>query len=151
MNQVRKVVSILSLFVLVEYVLGGFVTFDDPADTGFQLSSFIISGPGALPLIHRAFAAVMIIAWIIGSGYLKGTGAFRISYVTIGLMLIQSVIGALIPATISQPSLNPFIIIVHFGFSGLVIITTGFTFYFGWIWREGHSVDGKAHTLQESN
>ncbi len=151
MNQVRKVVSILSLFVLVEYVLGGFVTFDDPTDAGFQLSSFVTSGPGALPLIHRVFAGVMIIAWIISSGYLKGTGAFRISHVTIGLMVIQSVIGALIPATLSQPSLNPFVIIVHFSFSGLILITAGFTFYFGWIWRKENSGNGKVHKLPESS
>ncbi|MBX8638311.1 MAG: hypothetical protein KIY11_08170 [Thermoplasmata archaeon] len=151
MNQVRKTVSVLSLLVLVEYVLGGFVTFDDPSDAGFQLNSFILTGQGVLPLIHRIFAAVMIVAWVIGLRYLKGTAAYRMVHATLALMVVQSVIGALIPATLAQPLLNAFVIIAHFSFSGLVLATTGFTFYFGWVHKPVHSADGIAQTLPESS
>ncbi len=151
MNRVRKAVSILSFLVLVEYVLGGFVTFDDPTDAGFGLGSFVTSGPGALPLIHRAFAVVMIVAWIIGLHYLRGTGAYRMARVAVALMVIQSVIGALIPATLQQPSLNPFVIIAHFAFSGLIFIAAGFTFYFGWTWSGEPQADDTGRTPQGSN
>ncbi len=150
MNPVRKTVSVLSLLVLVEYVLGGFVTFDDPTDAGFQLSSFVTTGQGALPLIHRIFAVIMIAAWIVGLRYLRETGAYRMAHVTIGMMVIQSVIGALIPATLSQPLLNALVIIAHFSFSGLVLITAGFMFYFGWIGYPRQSA-GKAHMRPESS
>ncbi|MBX8630922.1 MAG: hypothetical protein KIY12_00150 [Thermoplasmata archaeon] len=132
MDRLRRTVTGLSLLVLIEYVLGGFVTFDDPTNAGFSLQSLSISYPAVLPLIHRVFAVVLILSWILGSFYLKGTRAFRMSHITIGLMFIQAIIGAMIPATLSDPSVNPYIIIAHFSFSGFILIGAGFTAYFGW-------------------
>ncbi len=149
MDSKRPVVLILSLLVLIEYVLGGFVTFDDPTNAGFSLASFSLSYPAVLPLIHRLFAVLLILSWIIGSFYLKGTDAFRMSHMTIGLMFIQALIGALIPATLSDGVLNAYVIIAHFSVSGLVIIGTGFTLYFGWFLK-GYPAPSTAHKRQET-
>jgi len=51
---------------------------------------------------------------------------------TLGLLILQCAIGALIPYTLSDPIINAYIIIAHFGVSGLVIIGTGFTWVHGW-------------------
>ncbi|MBX8634559.1 MAG: hypothetical protein KHF84_08675 [Thermoplasmata archaeon] len=149
MDSKRQVVLILSLLVLIEYVLGGFVTFDDPTNAGFSLTSLSLSYPAVLPLIHRLFAVLLILSWIVGSFYLKGTAAFRMSHMTIGLMFIQAFIGALIPATLSDGVLNAYVIIAHFSVSGLVIIGTGFTLYLGWFLK-GHHAPSTAHRLQET-
>jgi heme A synthase len=149
MNSKRQVVLFLSLLVLAEYVLGGFVTFDDPTNAGFSLTSFSTSYPAVLPLIHRLFAVLLILAWIIGSFYLRGTAAFRPSHLTIALMFVQAIIGALIPATLSDGVLNAYVIIAHFSVSGLVIIGTGFTLYLGWFLK-GPPLSSKVHKPQET-
>jgi len=129
----RRTVLIMSLIVLAEYIIGGFVTFDDPSNAGFSLTSYSLTWPAVLPFIHRATALFMIAVWLIGSLYLKGTRAFRYSHITIGLMLIQSVIGAMIPTTLNSPTINDYVIIAHFSMSALIIIAAGFTFFQAWI------------------
>jgi heme A synthase len=128
----KLVVSLLSLLVLIEYVLGGLVSFDDASDRGFQLTSHALNWPGVLPFAHRFFAVVLVAAWLIGSRSLRGSKSFRASHATLGLMVVQCIIGTLIPYTLQHPTVNAYIIIAHFGVSGLVIIETGFTWFYGW-------------------
>jgi heme A synthase len=132
MDSRRILLISLALSILIEYVLGGFVTFDDPSNAGFALNSFSLAWPAVLPFIHRAFAIFLFLLWLVGSFYLRGTRAFRASHITLGLILIQIVIGALIPITLSS-SLNSYIIVAHFSVAGLVVIAGGFTLYLGWI------------------
>jgi len=51
----KLVVSFLSVLVLVEYALGGLVSFDDTSDKGFQLTSHVLTWPAVLPFAHRFF------------------------------------------------------------------------------------------------
>lgn len=131
MNRQRYSVLGLSLLVLIEYTLGGLVTFSDTTDSAFQLSSFTLSWPGILPTIHRLFAVVLIILWIVLSLYLRGSRAYTFSQLTLGLIVVQAIIGLFIPVT-QNSAANSYVIIVHFAVSGLVIAAAGFTAILGW-------------------
>lgn len=127
----RSSVIALSLLVLIEYTLGGLVTFSDPSDAGFQLSSFTASWPAILPAIHRLFAVVLIVLWIVLSRPLRGSRAFAISHATLGMIFLQAIVGIFIPLTQSS-SFNDYIVIVHFALSGLIIAATGLMAFIGW-------------------
>lgn len=122
----------MGILVLVEYSLGALVTFSDPSNAGFSLSSFPTAYPAYLPLLHRMFAAVLIVAWLVLSMSLRGTRAFAFSHMTLGLILIQAFIGIFIPLT-QGSAVNNYIIIVHFAVSGLIIAAAGFTIILGWL------------------
>lgn len=132
MTSRRWLVLSLAVSIIVEYVLGGFVTFDDPSNAGFQLSSFSFSWPAVLPLVHRLFALFLLIFWIVGTIYLRNTAAHRVSHITAGLIVLQIIVGALIPATLSSHALNAYIIVAHFSIGGLIVIGAGLTAYLGW-------------------
>lgn len=132
MNSERKTAIVLGLLVLVEYTLGALVTFSDPSDAGFSLSSFPTAYPAYLPLVHRLFAIVLLVSWIILPLSLRGSRAFTASHITLGLIVLQSVIGILIPYTQGNP-VNNYVVIVHFSVSGLIIAAAGFTVMLAWL------------------
>lgn len=132
MNSQRSSVIGLALLVLIEYTLGGLVTFSDTSDSAFQLSSFTLTWPGILPTVHRLFAVLLIIMWIVLSINLRGSRAYMFSYITLGIIILQAIIGLFIPITLNS-SINNYVVIVHFAVSGLVIAATGFTAILGWI------------------
>ena len=147
MNRQRYSVVGLSLLVLIEYTLGGLVTFSDTTDSSFQLSAFTLAWPGILPAIHRLFAVVLIILWIVLSLFLRGTRAYMFSQLTLGLIAVQAIIGLFIPMTLNS-SLNNYVVIVHFAVSGLVIAAAGFTAILGWI-AVPPSAGSTVHTRRE--
>ncbi len=140
----RKTVIVLGLLVLVEYTLGALVTFSDPLDAGFSLSSFPTTYPAYLPLVHRLFSIVLIAAWIVLPMSLKGSRAFVLSHITLGLIVLQAIIGIFIPYTQGNP-VNNYIVIVHFSVSGLIIAAAGFTVMLAWL---ADRPDGR-HTVRK--
>ena len=122
----------LSLLVLIEYTLGGLVTFSDASDSAFQLSTFTLAWPGILPTIHRLFAVVLIILWIVLSLFLRGSRAYMFSQLTLGLIVVQAIIGLFIPMTLNS-AVNNYVVIVHFAVSALVIVAAAFTAILGWM------------------
>ena len=131
MDTERKTAIVLGLLVLVEYTLGALVTFSDPSDAGFSLSSFPTTYPAYLPLIHRLFAVVLIVAWIVLPLSLRGSRAFVVSHITLGLIVLQAVTGIFIPYSQGNP-VNNYIVIIHFSVSGLIIVAAGFTVMLAW-------------------
>ncbi len=147
MNSEQKAVTALSILVLVEYTLGGLVTFSDPSDTGFQLLSFTASWPGILPTVHRLFAVILIVLWIPLSLPLRGSRALILSHMTLGLIVIQAIIGIFIPVTAGS-QLNSYIIIIHFSVSALIIAAVGFTAVRAWL-GTGPGGTQRVHTPPE--
>ncbi len=132
MNTEKKTGIVLGLLVLVEYTLGALVTFSDPSNAGFSISSFPTTYPAYLPLVHRIFALVLIASWIILPVWLRGTRAFIASHITLGLIVLQSIIGLFIPYTLGSQISN-YVVIVHFSVSGLIIAAAGFTVMLAWL------------------
>ncbi|MEM3852012.1 MAG: hypothetical protein QXP70_03330 [Methanomassiliicoccales archaeon] len=133
MNKRQALVLSLALAVIVEYILGGFVTFDDKSNSGFALNSLKLTWPAVLPLVHRAFALFLILFWIAGAIMLRRSRASGFAHATAGLVVIQAIIGAFIPMTLSSPMLNNYVVIAHFAVGGLLTIGAGFTLYLGWL------------------
>ena len=131
MNSPRKVALTLPILIVAEYVLGGLVAFDDSSGEGFAFTSFSFHWPAVLPLLHRAFALVLVASVWYMSYLLRGLAAHRYSLLTLGLIILEMVVGAFI-AFEDGSRLIPIIIVVHFSISGLLIIAAAFTSYSAW-------------------
>lgn len=148
MDAAKRSAIALCVLVLVEYTLGGLVTFSDASNSGFALASFVTSWPGVLASVHRAFAIVLILLWILFSLAFRGTRAFTFAHMTLGLIVVQAVVGIFVPLTLGSP-VNNYVVIAHFSVSALIIAATGFTAIHGWLGAKP-SADRAVHTRQEA-
>ena len=54
------------------------------------------------------------------------------SQLTLGLIVVQAIIGLFIPMTLNS-AVNNYVVIVHFAVSALVIVAAAFTAILGWM------------------
>jgi heme A synthase len=132
MNRLRATALLLAILVLTEYVFGGLVSFDDPAELGLSLASHSLQWPEVLPFLHRLVATVLLIAWLFGLMIFYNTPVRKLALASVGLLVAQVAVGMAIPALRGRELVN-YVIIAHFSLSGLIIVTTGLVFYLAWL------------------
>ncbi len=125
MTNLKRVVYLLVALVIVEYVSGGLVTFDDKADLGFKPNSVNLTYPAVLPLIHRVLGVILLIGWIGLTLAGRRQPASWLYTVTTLLIVVQSSVGVLIGEDADQVSLSKYLVVTHFSISGLIIIVAG--------------------------
>ncbi|MEM0322079.1 MAG: hypothetical protein QW613_06785 [Thermoprotei archaeon] len=119
--------SLLVALLVVVYVSGGLVTFDDPSDLGFAPTSLVLTYPGVLPFIHRVLGLVLVLGWIALTVSLRGELAYKRSALTAALILLELVLGLLISVNTARPVLSDYLVLANFSISGLIIIAGGLT------------------------
>ncbi len=127
LSKSRATLGVLVGLLIVEYVSGGLVTFDDPADLGFTPSSFSLTYPAVLPLLHRLLGVALIIGWLVLAIGSRERMIANYSRATVALIVLQSVVGLLIVGNTSKPLLSKYLVLTHFSMSGLIIIAAGLT------------------------
>ena len=125
MSKSRATLGVLVSLLIIEYVSGGLVTFDDPANLGFTPSSFNLTYPAVLPLLHRLLGAALIIGWLVVAIVLRERTIANYSRATAALIVLQSVVGLLIAINTGKPLLSKYLVLTHFSISGLIIIAAG--------------------------
>lgn len=127
MSKSRVTLGVLVGLLVIEYVSGGLVTFDDTADLGFTPSSFNLTYPAVLPLLHRLLGVALIIGWLVLAVGLRERALVNYSRATAALIVLQSLVGLLIVINTSKPLLSKYLVLTHFSMSGLIIIAAGLT------------------------
>ncbi|MEM0272545.1 MAG: hypothetical protein QW514_08400 [Thermoprotei archaeon] len=127
MMKTKIALSLLVALLVVVYVSGGLVTFDDPSDLGFAPTSLVLTYPGVLPFIHRVLGLVLVLGWIALTVSLRGELAYKRSALTAALILLELVLGLLISVNTARPVLSDYLVLAHFSVSGLIIIAGGLT------------------------
>jgi heme A synthase len=111
--------------VWIEFVIAASVVFIDPNDNDFPYTKIVLSWPGVLEEIHRLWAVVIIIIFIVNILLIlraKQRPAYLLTLAAVSfvLLILQAIYGAI---TILSYDYPPYVV-VHEGNAGVLMMVT---------------------------
>lgn len=119
-----KITSVAVMVVTwIELLIASLVVFLDPAYNDFPYTTIVFSWPGVLEEVHRIWALVLVVVFILNlvavlAAGNRGRHLILLSVVAIILLIIQSILGGVTIISMNHP-LN---VILHEGNAGILML-----------------------------
>ncbi|MEM3852011.1 MAG: COX15/CtaA family protein [Methanomassiliicoccales archaeon] len=125
MEGYKKTALLSVAFVWIEFVIAAAVVFLDPGNNDFPYTKIVLTWPGVLEEIHRLWAALIILVFIVNLIVIHRSNStprhlMPLAIISFFLLLLQALYGAI---TIINYDYPPYVVL-HEGNAGVLLMAT---------------------------